>query len=65
MNCAIPEQEALRYFWPKMESGGIIVLDDYGFSGHESQKRVADEFAVSVGAKVLSLPTGQGLILKS
>jgi len=65
MNCAKPEQEALRYFWPKMESGGIIVLDDYCFSGHESQKRVADEFADSVGAKVLSLPTGQGLILKS
>lgn len=65
MNCAKPELEALRYFWPKMESGGIIVLDDYGFSGHESQKRVADEFAESVGAKVLSLPTGQGLLLKS
>jgi O-methyltransferase len=64
MNCAKPELEALRYFWPKMESGGIIVLDDYGFSGHESQKRAADEFAVSVGVRVLSLPTGQGLVLK-
>jgi macrocin-O-methyltransferase TylF-like protien len=64
MNCAGPEEEALRYFWPKMESGGIIVLDDYGFSGHESQKRAADEFAAFVGVKVLSLPTGQGVILK-
>lgn len=64
MNCAGPEEEALRYFWPKMESGGVIVLDDYGFSGHESQKRAADEFAASVGVEVLSLPTGQGLVLK-
>jgi len=64
MNCAGPEKEALRYFWPKMESGGIVVLDDYGFSGHESQKQAADEFATSVGVEVLSLPTGQGLVLK-
>lgn len=64
MNCAVPEQEALRYFWPKMVAGGIVVLDDYGFSGHESQKQAADEFASSVGVEVLSLPTGQGLLLK-
>ena len=64
MNCAAPEYDALKFFWPKMVSGGIVVLDDYGFSGHESQKRVADEFAKSVGARVLSLPTGQGLLLK-
>jgi len=64
MNCAKPEAEALRYFWPRMEAGGVIILDDYGFSGHESQKRGADDFAKSVGVKVLCIPTGQGLIIK-
>ena len=64
MNCAGPEEEALRHFWPKLESGGIVVLDDYGFSGHESQKHTADRFAASVGVKILSVPTGQGLLLK-
>ncbi len=64
MNCVQPEIEALRFFWPKMVPGGIIVLDDYGFSGHEAQKRGADEFADQAGVKVLSMPTGQGLLIK-
>lgn len=64
MNCALPELAALEYFWPKMAAGGVVVLDDYGFSGHEEQKRVADEFALRQGLRVLSMPTGQGLLLK-
>lgn len=64
MNCAAPELAALEFFWPKMISSGIIILDDYGFSGHEEQKRVADGFAESQGIKILSLPTGQGLLIK-
>jgi hypothetical protein len=64
MNCTGPEEEALRHFWPKMSPGGIVVLDDYGFSGHESQKRAADRVALSVGVQVLSLPTGQGVMVK-
>lgn len=47
-----------------MVSGAIVVLDDYGWSGHEEQKHAFDSFARSRGVEVLSLPTGQGLILK-
>lgn len=65
MNCTQPELAALEYFWPRMVAGGVIVLDDYGFSGHEAQKSAADGFAEKVGAHILSLPTGQGLLLKS
>jgi O-methyltransferase len=64
MNCTQPEVDALEYFWSRLVSGGVVVLDDYGFSGHEAQKAGADKFAESVGARVLTLPTGQGLILK-
>lgn len=64
MNCAEPERDAMEYFWPKMTPGGLIVIDDYGFSGHEYQKELADTFAAKKGVQVLSLPTGQGLIQK-
>jgi hypothetical protein len=64
MNCRAPEVAAVEYFWPKLVRGGIILFDDYGFSGHEAQKEGADQFAQSVGTKVLSLPTGQGLLIK-
>jgi hypothetical protein len=64
MNCVQPEIAALEYFWPRMVAGGIVIIDDYGFPGHEAQKGAADRFAISVGARILSLPTGQGLLLK-
>jgi O-methyltransferase len=64
MNLAAPEKAALDYFWPKMVPGAIVVLDDYGFQGHEEQRIMADAFAASKGTKILSLPTGQGLLLK-
>ena len=64
MNCALPELEALKYFWPKLVPGGIVVLDDYGWPTCENQKTAADNFASSVRVKVLSLPTGQGIIIK-
>jgi O-methyltransferase len=64
MNIEAPERAALEYFWPKLSAGGIVILDDYGFTGHEEQRRSADEFAASVGVGILALPTGQGLIVK-
>ncbi len=64
MNCTQPEVDALEYFWPRMVSGGLVVLDDYGFPGHEAQKAGADRVAAANGVKVLTLPTGQGLIIK-
>ena len=45
-------------------SGAAIVLDDYGWFKHIEQKRAFDDFASRRGVQVLSLPTGQGLILK-
>ena len=64
MNCVGPEIAAIEYFWPKLVQGGIVILDDYGWSAHLAQKLAMDGFATKVGKKILSLPTGQGLIIK-
>lgn len=64
MNTALPEQKALEFCWDKLVSGAVVILDDYGFTGHEEQKRLHDAFAASKGVMVLALPTGQGLIFK-
>jgi hypothetical protein len=64
MNCILPEIETIKYFWPKLVSGGIVILDDYAQPGHEKQKKAMDNFATSTGVKILSLPTGQGMIIK-
>jgi len=64
MNAAVPEIAAAEYFWPRMSSGAVIVLDDYGWPSHEVQKREFDSFAAHRGVRVLPMPTGQGLIFK-
>jgi len=64
MNCVEPEISALRYFWGKIVRGGMVLLDDYGFEGHSCQKTAFDEFASAHDFEILSLPTGQGLIVK-
>lgn len=65
MNAAYPEVEALKYFWEKLSPGAIVILDDYGFKGHAEQKKGIDRLGNTLGFKVLTLPTGQGLIIKS
>jgi len=64
MNCVEPEIAAAEFFWDKLVSGAAIVLDDYGWAKHILQKRAFDKFAAEKGVPILSLPTGQGLILK-
>lgn len=64
MNCAAPEIAAIEFLWPRLSEGGVVLLDDYAYIGYRSQKVAMDDFARRVGVAVLSLPTGQGLILK-
>ena len=66
MNCAEPEVAALEYFWPRMVSGGIVLLDDYAFAeAYRRQKEAIDRWAAPLSLPILSLPTGQGLLIKA
>jgi hypothetical protein len=64
MNCAFPEVEALRFFWDRVSRGGIVLLDDYAYFGYDAQGNAMDEVARTLGAEILALPTGQGMIVK-
>lgn len=65
MNIEQPEREALEYFWPKLVSGAVVVFDDYAWTPYQAQKRSHDTFASRQGVEILTLPTGQGLLIKS
>lgn len=65
MNTAAPEIAAAEYFWPRMVPGAIMLLDDYGFGAHIEQKQAFDKFAAEKGVAILSLPTGQGMLIKA
>ncbi|TDF39466.1 polysaccharide deacetylase [Alteromonadaceae bacterium M269] len=64
MNCAAPEIAAANFFWDKIISGGVILLDDYGLVQYEEQKVAFDIFAKEKDVTILALPTGQGIIIK-
>jgi hypothetical protein len=64
MNSARPERAALAFFWDKLARGGIVLLDDYAYRGHEQQGAAIDAVARGKQADVLALPTGQGLIVR-
>jgi O-methyltransferase len=64
LNVAQAEIDCLEQIYERIVPGGLLVLDDYGFSlyrdTHEAEKR----FFAQRGASVLELPTGQGLLIK-
>jgi len=64
MNCALPERAAFEFFWDLLSPGGVILFDDYAYYGHDEQRQSIDEAARAKGADILSLPTGQGLIIR-
>lgn len=65
MNNAQAEIGTVEILWDKVIEGGIILLDDYAY-GPEfmEQKKSWDAFAQSKKISILTLPTGQGLIIK-
>jgi SAM-dependent methyltransferase len=63
-NCSPPEVAAIQFFWERLVPGAFVLFDDYAFCGCRSQKIAADVFAQQKGVKILSLPTGQGLLVK-
>jgi O-methyltransferase len=64
MNNAQAERGALEVLFDRISPGGMIVFDDYGWTGYRDQKLAADEFLGQRGLAVLELPTGQGLAVK-
>jgi O-methyltransferase len=64
MNCAEPEIAAADFFWDKLVSGAVMLIDDYGWAGYAVQKRAFDLFAERNHVPLLALPTGQALIIK-
>jgi hypothetical protein len=64
LNSAAPEIAAAEFFWDKLLPGATIVLDDYGWAKHVVQKHAFDKFAQRHNVPILSLPTGQGVIVK-
>ena len=57
--------DSLEFIWPRLSSGGFVVLDDYGFPSCPGALQAVDEFFARTLAYPLCLHTGQALVFKS
>lgn len=57
-------KHGLEFFYPRMTSGGIIVMDDYGSKRWSGVREAADAFAEAQGTHVLVSAPYQAILIK-
>jgi len=56
-----PTKASLEYFWARLVPGGVMVCDDYNWSG---ARKAVEEFAADSGAKFSVTPYTQAVIVR-
>lgn len=61
-----PTLQGLRYFWPRMTCGGVIMVHDYNSAQFPGVRKAVQEFVSDAGIMVIPLPDlhGTGVIVK-
>jgi hypothetical protein len=65
LNYAEAEVYALKTVWKNISQGGIIILDDYAYIGRERQYYHINKLSKKLCFKILTLPSGQGIVVKN
>jgi O-methyltransferase len=58
-------RDCCDFFYPRLVPGGMLVFDDYGFRSCVGARRAVDDFFADKPERVLYLPTGQGVVIRS
>ncbi len=58
-------RDSLEFLFPRMVSGGVVLLDDHGMTTCPGARQAALDYFATVNEQVVDLPTGQGLVIKS
>ena len=59
-----PTLDSVAFFYRQIVPGGVILLDDYGFTTCPGATRAADEFFADKPERIAMLPTGQAFTVK-
>lgn len=60
-----PTLDSIEFFYQRMNDGGLIVCDDYGFSSCPGARLAVDEFLSDKPEKMISLSGGGGFMIKN
>jgi hypothetical protein len=58
-----PTLDSVVFFYPRMNRGGLMLFDDYGFATCPGARRAIDEFFTDKPEPIIDLPTGQAFVL--
>jgi len=64
LNSAAATTASLEFFWPRLQAGGVIVFDDYGWTFFDETRVAVNEFFASLPGTLLPLPTGQAFYFR-
>jgi len=59
-----PTHDSIAFFYERLNKGGIMLCDDYGFSTCPGAKKAMDDFFINKAEPVIMLTTGQAFIIK-
>ncbi|MCP5469308.1 MAG: class I SAM-dependent methyltransferase [Chlamydiales bacterium] len=59
-----PVKDCLEFLYPRLEKGGIMIIDDYGFPMTPGARKAANEFFADKKESLIPFPTGQAMIIK-
>ena len=59
-----PTRDALEFFYPRLNEGAVLVVDDYGFTSCPGATRAAEEVTGPLAEKMIALPDGGGFLIK-
>ena len=59
-----PTRDSIEFFYPRMSEGGVIVVDDYGFTSCPGATQAVDEFLADKPEQMLSLSAGGGFLIR-
>ena len=65
LNSSVPTIDALQLFWDRLEVGGVILFDDYAWTGHQATQTSVENWSMDKSATLFHLPTGQALLIKN
>ena len=59
-----PTKDSMEFFYPRLETGGMLVCDDYGSGKCPGAYKALNEYLDGKPESVVMLTTGQGMVLK-
>lgn len=64
LNSSLPTKGSLDFFYEKLQTGGLILFDDYGWPGYKETKELVDMWFEGKNGMLFPIPTGQSIFFK-